>query len=157
MRLASWTEQSKSLSPDFRRISPPVIKTEATYIDSKTRKLDVFFNEKGEVTLTSPIKPGKILVRNINTQIHIMQPKHNWDKLIDLTGNIEEDCKKVIKLMEDNQIFLEKYRLERGRHYKNSIRYDHQMTINGFEVKANFNKNLVSEEIFLNDAWVTIE
>ncbi|WP_068470554.1 hypothetical protein [Candidatus Protochlamydia phocaeensis] len=71
-----------------------------------------------------------------------------------LTGNVEMDCKNVIKLLEDNQIFLEKYRLEPGRNYKNFIRYDHQMKINGHEVKAVFNKNLETGELFLNDAWV---
>lgn len=83
-----------------------------------------------------------------------MQPKHAWDKLVKISGNIEEDCKKVVKLLEENKIFLEKYRLEPSRNYKNFIRYDHQMKINGHEVKVIFNKNLEIGEIFLNDAWV---
>ncbi len=30
----------------------------------------------------------------------------------------------------------------------------HEMQINGFNVKAVFNKNIETGEIFLNDAWV---
>lgn len=96
---------------------------------------------------------GKILVRSSNTQSHIIQPKHAWDRIIKLTGNTEMDCRSVVILLEENNIFLEKYR-------KNTVvrpeftRYDHQMEIGGFEVKAIFNKNPESGEIFLNDAWV---
>lgn len=83
-----------------------------------------------------------------------MQPKHGWDKLIKLTGNVEEDCKNVIKLLEDNQIFLEKYRLEPSRKINNFMRHEHQININGHEVQAIFNQNLKTGELFLNDAWV---
>lgn len=106
-----------------------------------------------ESVINESVKKGKILVKNSNSQVHIMQPKHAWDKLVKISGNIEEDCKKVVKLLEDNRISLEKYR-------KNTTirpeftRYDHQMQINGFEVKAVFNKNPETGEIFLNDAWV---
>lgn len=93
-------------------------------------------------------------LRNINTQIHILQPKHAWNKLIKLTGNIEVDCKNVIKLLEEHQIHLEKYRLEPARNYHNLISYDHQMKINGYDVKAIFNKNIETGEVFLNNAWV---
>ena len=51
------------------------------------------FNEIRKVTLTQTINSGKIFVRNLNTNKHIIQPKHAWDKLIKLTGDIEEDCK----------------------------------------------------------------
>jgi tetratricopeptide (TPR) repeat protein len=106
-----------------------------------------------EKIISDSIKSGKILVKNSNSQVHIMQPKHAWDKLVKISGNIEEDCKKVVKLLEDNKISMEKYR-------KNTTirpeftRYDHQMQINGFEVKAVFNKNPETGEIFLNDAWI---
>ena len=40
-----------------------------------------------------------------------MQPKHAWDKLIKISGNVEEDCKKVVKLLEDNKIFLGKIQI----------------------------------------------
>lgn len=146
-------EQSASLSADFRRISPPVIENEVTHVGSKSGKINVVLNEKGEITL---VELGKIFIRHKNTKNHIMQPKHLWDKLIKLTGNVEEDCEKVIRLLEDNQIFLKKYRLDPidGQIYQNFVRYDHQMTINGYEIVAIFNEYLETGEIFLNDAWV---
>lgn len=112
---------------------------------------------KRENIITESIKNSKILVRNSNTQIHIIQPKHNWNKLIKVSGNVEEDCKTVIKLLEDNQIFLEKYRLKSTETFEKLIRYNHEMTINGHKVKAIFNKNLETGEMFLNDAWVIIK
>lgn len=110
-----------------------------------------------ENIITESIKNGKILVRNSNTQIHIIQPKHNWNELVKISGNLEEDCKNVIKLLEDNQIFLEKYRLKSTETFEKFVRYNHEMTINGHEVKAIFNKNLETGEMFLNDAWVIIK
>lgn len=106
-----------------------------------------------EKVVSESIKNGKILVRNSNTQIHIMQPKHLWNNVIKISGNAEEDCKNVVRLLEDNKIFLEKYRVSTRNHYK-FTQYDHQMQINGYEVKAVFSKNLETSEIFLNDAWV---
>jgi tetratricopeptide (TPR) repeat protein len=107
-----------------------------------------------EKIVSDSIKNGKILVRNSNTQIHIMQPKHAWDKLVKMSGNVEEDCKKVIKLLEDNQIVLEKYRVKPTETFEKFVRYNHQMEINGHEVKAIFNKNIETGEMFLNDTWV---
>lgn len=99
-------------------------------------------------------KNGKILIRNANTPFHIMQPKHAWDKIIKVSGNFENDLKNVIKILEDNQIFLEKFRLKKAEEFDKYIRYTHQTKINGHEVKAIFNKNLETGEMFLNDAWV---
>lgn len=107
-----------------------------------------------EVLIANAVKDGKILVRNFNTKIHIMQSKHAWDKLIKISGNIEEDFKKVIYLLEENKIFLEKHRIEPTKNFKSFIRYEHQMKINEYNVKIVFNKNLETGEVFLNDAWV---
>lgn len=104
--------------------------------------------------ISNSIKNGKILVRNSNTQLHIMQSKHAWDKVVKISGNFEEDCGRVVKLLEDNKIYRKKYRLEPVQNYKGFVRYEQQMTINGHEVKAIFNKNLETGDIFLNDAWV---
>lgn len=106
-----------------------------------------------EKIISDSIKNSKILVRNSNTQAHIVQPRHTWDKLIKMSGNVEEDCKKVITLLEDNQIFLEKYRVD-VKTFEKAVRYEHEMKINGHGVKAIFNKNLETGDLFLNDAWV---
>jgi RHS repeat-associated protein len=96
---------------------------------------------------------NKIFVRNYNTKIHIMQPKHAWDKLIKTTGNIETDCEAVIKLLKDNKIYLEKYRQDVSYDF-DFPRYEHQMNINGLDVKAFFNHNPETGKIFLNNAWI---
>lgn len=106
-----------------------------------------------ENIVSQSIKNGKILVRNSNTQAHIMNPKHAWNKVIKITGNVEEDCKNVVKMLESNKIMLEKYRKQTINN-KNFIRYNHEMKINGYEIRAVFNKNPETGEIFLNDAWV---
>ena len=72
---------------------------------------------------------------------------------MDISGDLNEDYKKLMKLLEDNQILLEKYRVD-SKVYKKTIRYEHQMKINEHEVKAIFNKNPETNELFLNDAWV---
>jgi hypothetical protein len=67
--------------------------------------------------------------------------------------SIENDCANVVKLLEENKIHLEKYRFDTYDR-PTFIRYDHQMEIKGFEVKAVFYKSPETGEIFLNDAWV---
>lgn len=103
--------------------------------------------------ITRCAKKGGILVRNSNTQVHIMQPKHAWDKVIKLTGNAQMDCNNVVKLLEKNKIYMEKYRKATITRPE-FIRYDHQMKVNGYDVYAIFNKNPETGEVFLNDAWV---
>ena len=49
-------------------------------------------------------KKGKVLVKHANVQHHVMQPKHAWDKVLKLTGNVEEDFKKVALLLEEQNI-----------------------------------------------------
>ena len=135
---------------------------EAEIANPASAGIEVVLSEEGPVLSALPIKElkattsriSKVVVRDINTQFHIMQPKHVWERLIELTGNVEEDCKNVIKLLEDNQIFLEKYRLKPVETFEKIIRYNHQMKINGCKVRAVFNENLETGEIFLNDAWV---
>jgi tetratricopeptide (TPR) repeat protein len=149
------TEKAKPFSIDPRGVPPSVIEAEIANPGSTVGgKIQVILNEEEDVVAVLHVaRTNKILVQNRNKQIHIMQPKHAWDKLIKLTGNIEEDCKNVVKLLEDHQIFLEKYRVK-SRNIENFIRYDHKMQINGYEVNAIFNHNIETGQIFLNDAWV---
>ncbi len=39
---------------------------------------------------------GRILFKNANARHHVLQKKHAWDRLIVLSGNVEEDSRKVI-------------------------------------------------------------
>ena len=104
-------------------------------------------------TLIESSKKGKILVKHANIQYHVMQPKHAWEKIVKISGNLKDDFRNVIRILEDNQIFLEKYRVDL-KTFEKSIRYEHEIKINGHRVKAIFNKNLETGELFLNDAWV---
>ena len=57
-----------------------------------------------EPTLVESVKKGKIFIKNSNVQYHVMQPKHAWDELLKLSGNVEDDFKKVAALLEENNI-----------------------------------------------------
>jgi tetratricopeptide (TPR) repeat protein len=109
-----------------------------------------------ETAISEALDNGKILVNNFNTQIHIMQPKHHWHKLVEITGNVEVDCKKVIKLLEENQMFLKDLNLKivDDKLPKGMIRYRQKKKINGYTVIADFFENKELEEVFLNNAWV---
>ncbi len=116
------------------------------------------FAAKREAIVQNAAKTGKILVRNKNAQIHIMQPKHAWNKLTELTGSVEEDFKKVILALEENKI-VDPVNIKRKprkfpRDNPEIIRTDYQKTINGHDVYAVFETHLESGETFLKDAWV---
>ncbi len=104
---------------------------------------------------------GRILIKNPNVKFHVMQKKHAWDKLIKLTGNIEEDFKKVLNFLEEKKIIdtaniigkPRKFPLDNPR----IIRVDYKKIINGQEVRTILETYLESGEIFLNDAWVVTE
>lgn len=155
LTLTELTEAGQPLALDSRGIQSSIVEAEIANTGSTGRKVEVILNEQENiVTVGLAAKTNKILVRNKNTKNHIMQSEHAWDKLIKLTGDVEEDCKNVIKLLEENQIFLEKYRVKPIESFGKFIRYNHQMKINGYQVKAAFNVNLENGEMFLNDAWV---
>ncbi len=60
---------------EFRKIAPPIIETEVNHIGFKSGKLEVIFNEAGEVTSTQAINAGKNLIQNRNKKIHILNKK----------------------------------------------------------------------------------
>lgn len=148
-------EHEKALKFDSKEISPALFEIEIANGKSWRETIEITVDEKQNIlTSLHGTKLEKIFIRNLNTKKHIMQSKHAWNKLIKLTGNLEEDCKKVLNILEVNQINLEKYRLGPVRKFADYIRYDHQMTINGFQIRAIFNKYVETGEMFLNDAWV---
>lgn len=100
-------------------------------------------------------KNRKLLVKNSNVQYHVMQQKHAWDKVINISKIVEEDFKKVILLLEENCILSEKYLLESEKFANGKIiRTNYQMTINGCEVKVVFETYLETNQTFLKDGWV---
>ena len=100
-------------------------------------------------------KGGQILIKSSNVQYHVMQPKHAWDKVLKLSGNVEEDFKKVALLLEENGILSEKYLLESEKFsHGKIIRTDYKVMINGHEIRAIFETYVENNQTFLKDAWV---
>jgi len=97
---------------------------------------------------------GKILIKNSNTIHHIMQPKHAWDKLIKLTGNIENDFKQVVALLEEHKIYSIEYSIGEVQLSNGIIRKDHVKTILNQKIKVIFNEYTETGEFFLKDGWV---
>ena len=104
--------------------------------------------------LIEAAKAGKIIIKSPNVIPHVMQHKHGWDKIIKLTGNIEEDFKKIIKLLEDNKIHLEEFRSKTIQINSKIARLEQEIKIGENRIKAIFIEYTESGELFLNDAWV---
>jgi tetratricopeptide (TPR) repeat protein len=101
---------------------------------------------------------GGILVKNSNTYHHVMQKKHAWDKILKLTGNLEEDFNKMKFLLEEHKIMNKEFMFKSPKHFPEKgpkvIRSDHKKFINDHEVCAVFEKHIETGEIYLKDAWV---
>lgn len=98
---------------------------------------------------------GAILVRNENVKHHVMQKKHAWDKLIKLSGNVEQDFKKVIEVLQENKITDENFFLRnRSTREPHIVRKQYKKTINNHEVEAVFEYYVDTEELFLMNGWV---
>lgn len=151
MRMGLTSQQK---SPNYRECVNVVKDFSAEKIIEKSLE----FAAKREVIIQDAAKTGKILVRNKNTQIHIMQPKHAWNKLIELTGDVEENFKKITIILEENKI-VDPVNIKRKprkfpRDNPEIIRIDYQKTIKGHDVYAVFETHLESGETFLKDAWI---
>lgn len=108
-----------------------------------------------EAIVAESIKEGKILVRSSNVAPHVMQNKHAWNKIIELTGDIEKDFKSVLILLEKNGIFAEQYFLKSQKYHQGKIiRRDYRKMINSFEVEVVFETYVETNQTFLKDAWV---
>lgn len=103
---------------------------------------------------------GKILIKNSNVQYHVMQKKHAWDKVIQLSGNVEEDFQKVITLLEKNNVTDQKNLVKIVKHKNPSINItfsEYKLTINEFDLRIFFDNHLETGESFLKNAWVSIK
>lgn len=71
-----------------------------------------------------------------------MQKKHAWDKLLPLTGNLQEDFKQVMRLLEESGIQSEKYLKGKPMPWPPKkptiVRCDYEMVIKGHLVRAIF-------------------
>lgn len=111
-----------------------------------------------ELFAAESIKKGKILTKSSNVQYHVMQPKHTWEKVLSLSGNAEEDFKRVTFLLEKESIFSKECLL-RSKEFSQGkvIRSEYQKTINGHKIQAVFETYVDTNQTFLKDAWVIIK
>ncbi len=109
-------------------------------------------------TLIESAKKGKIFVQNSNVQHHIMQLKHAWNKVITLSGNIEQDFAKVVSLIEENNIidkcFLKDKPQLFPKNFPKVSKAEYEKLINGYKIHVEIVTYLETGETFLNDAWV---
>ena len=69
-----------------------------------------------------------------------MQKKHAWEKVISISGNVEEDFRKVSLLLEENAILLSDQYLKNTRLVADGIlRKKYEIIISNQTVKAVFN------------------
>lgn len=111
-----------------------------------------------EALIAESAKTSKILIKNSNVKHHIMQKKHAWDKVVKLSGNVEEDFKTVVILLEKNDItnkaFIKGIPTSFPKPVPKIIRSDHERIIGDFIVEAVFETYMETGQIFLKDAWV---
>lgn len=105
--------------------------------------------------VAATIKKGKIAVKSPNVKYHVMQEKHAWKEVIELSGDVEKDFDKVAALLEENNILSSEF-IVRSRkfHEGKVIRTDYKKLINGHEIEATFESYVENKEIFLKDCWV---
>lgn len=106
-------------------------------------------------SIINSAKNNRIVIKNPNTQFHIMQEKHAWDKVITLTGNVQEDFKKVALLLEENSI-MSKGIIDATNKFGNTVRTDYKIRIKECEIQAVFETDTVTNETFLKNAWVVM-
>lgn len=109
-------------------------------------------------TILQGAKSGKIVIKRPNVQLHIMQEKHAWDKLIQVSQNIDVDFTKVVKLLEEhdisNNLFLQGVPQYFPKANPRVCKSEYEKIINGWKVHAEFETYLETGEVFLKDAWV---
>ena len=107
-----------------------------------------------EISVVETFKKNKIFTRNSNTSHHVMQNKHAWDKVIKLSGNVEEDFKTVLILLEEQDITSHQYSKQIFQVADGVVRREHQKTFLNQKIVVIFNEYTHTGEIFLNNAWV---
>jgi tetratricopeptide (TPR) repeat protein len=103
---------------------------------------------------------GRIYPKNANAVPHILQDKHAWEKVVTIKqpikahGNIEENFKSIVTLLEKEGIMSESY-FNETLFSNGCLRVNkHRKVINGQVVEAIFEVNTETKFTLLQDAWV---
>lgn len=109
-------------------------------------------------TIVQGAKTGRIVIKDPNVQFHVMQEKHAWDKVLKLSGNVQEDFKKVVAILEENNIFDKSFLKDKPRLYPDVTpkisKAEYEIVINNWQVHVEFRTYLETGETFLQNAWV---
>lgn len=110
-------------------------------------------------TFIESAKKGKIFIKNSNTQYHIMQKKHAWERVIPLSGDIEQDFAKVITLLEESNIADKAFLKKPPELFPVKAPYEisktvYEKIINDYTIHIELETYLETEIVFLKDAWV---
>ncbi len=102
--------------------------------------------------------PSKIRIKTKDAAYHILQKKHCWDRVVKITGNIDEDFLSVQKLLEELKIYEKKFLKSKPLVYPKDApiltQSVHQATFNGHEIRAFFESNIETGECYLQNAFV---
>jgi len=94
-------------------------------------------------TIVQGAKSRRVVIKSANDQFHIMQKKHAWDKLIQLSGNAEEDIRKVVSLLEEHGVLSEKFLAETENVTQSIIKNEYEIIIGEHRVRAVFNESML--------------
>lgn len=164
----NWTlsEAGTICTTDSKIIPPPVLKVEISNTGLTGRKIEVSLNEKNDIInvnllqknetiVQDSVKKSSILIKEKNVINHVMQEHHHWEKVIEITGNLEEDFKKVLMFIESNAVVCDTNLISVFKHQAKPIRVNEYVkNINGYEIHI-FMENYIEKcEIFLKNAYV---
>lgn len=113
-------------------------------------------------TIVQKAKNARIVTKNSNVQFHVMQQKHAWNKVLELSGNTQEDFQKVLAFLEERDILNPKYlrntiELPENATVKNIYVLTHRTTFEGYKIEVIFEKYLDTGEVFLKNGWIVTE
>lgn len=111
------------------------------------------FYVSARASTAEAVKKGRIIAQNPNVAPHVLQKKHNWDRVIELTGNTEEDFKRVVRFLEENKIFKGVLELEKKPN-PGIVVYRYRIDVNGERAIAEFFEYSGSSELYIKDAWI---
>jgi tetratricopeptide (TPR) repeat protein len=94
------------------------------------------------------------LIKNENLKYFVMQPQHGWNQIFLLSGNIEEDFSKALRLIAEYQVTSERYLRKSIPLAEGLWRHEYKKKINNHTVRVIIDEYTSSGSRFLIDARV---
>lgn len=99
------------------------------------------------------IQQGHIIPHNANVASHVLQKKHDWHKVVKLTGNKDSDFRIVSEFLKQEQILFCERKLDWS--YESLKTYCYKKEIGNNTIVAVFEINAKNEP-FLRNAWIEV-